>query len=315
MRTILVDSATDNYIESVLTSYHQRSVVAEELLGFMDVLQEFAVSVELGTPSLIDLCGTGGDGKNTFNISTTTAFVVAGAGIPVAKHGNSAFSSSVGSSDVLKALGIQLHNDQLLLGEDLEVHGICFLHAPFFHPKLKNLAAVRRKLGHSTIFNLLGPLLNPASPRFQCLGVKSPDLIDLYGAILTSKGVQFSVIHSVDGYDEISLTGDFVVATAIGRRVYSPEELGLLRCRSDALEAPDSVTGAAELVERILQGQGTKAQEVVVIANAGFAIRTYNPGLSIQDALECARSSLASGRAYSALTGLRTKCVDPAVRL
>jgi anthranilate phosphoribosyltransferase len=311
MRTLLAEISNEEYVLSVLTSYHQRGVVAEELLGFWDILQGVSVSVDLGTSSFIDLCGTGGDGKNTFNISTTTAFVVAGAGIPVAKHGNNAFSSSVGSSDVLKALGVQLHDDPYRLRGDLESCGSCFLHAPFFHPKLKGFAILRRKLGHSTIFNLLGPLLNPANPRYQCIGVRSPDLIDLYCSVLGSKGVQFSVVHSLDGYDEISLTGDFVVATLGSRQVYSPEQLGLLRCCSEDLKAPDSVERAAELIESILQRQGTESHEAVVIANAGFAIRTYYPELSVQDALDCARSSLASGRAYSVLSGLRRGCIDP----
>jgi anthranilate phosphoribosyltransferase len=203
------------------------------------------------------------------------------------------------------ALGVQLHSASSRLKRDLEEHGICFLHAPFFHPGLKGLASVRRKLGHPTIFNLLGPLLNPAKPRFQCLGVKSPDLIDLYSSVLTSKGVLFSIVHSFDGYDEISLTGDFVVASSAAREVYNAEQLGLLRCRSEDLKAPDSVKGAAELIERILKSQGTNTHEAVVIANAGFAIRTYRPEMSIKDALDCARNSLASGRAYSVLTGLR----------
>jgi len=305
MRSMLADSNNYEYITSVLTKYHKHGVSADEVLGFLDALEEVALSVTLENPSVIDLCGTGGDGKNTFNISTTTAFVVAGAGCPVAKHGNSAFSSSVGSSDVLVELGVQLHKDPSCVRRDLADHGICFLHAPFFHPELKYFAPVRKKLGHSTIFNLLGPLLNPAKPRFQCLGVKSADLIDVYTDVLKNKGMQFSVIHSFDGYDEISLTGDFIVASSLGREVYSPQQLGFLKCRSEDLRAPDTAKGAAELIESILQRQGTSAHEAVVVANAGFAIRTLRPELSVQDAFDCARSSLISGRAYSVLAGLR----------
>lgn len=305
MRTMLTEGTSDQYITRVLTTYHEQGVSAEELLGFLDALGEVALPVTLENSAVIDLCGTGGDGKNTFNISTTTAFVVAGAGIPVAKHGNSAFSSSVGSSDVLLALGIRLHSDPVDVIRDLAEHGICFLHAPFFHPRLKGLAAIRKKLGHSTIFNLLGPLLNPVRPRFQCLGVKSPDLIDIYTNVLTERGCQFSVTHSLDGYDEISLTGDFIVASNSGREVFSPEKLGLLKCRAEDLSVPDSTKGAAELIECILKCKGTRAQEAVVIANAGFAIRTYRPELSTQEALDCARISLASGRAHSVLAGLR----------
>jgi len=305
MRSMLADHKNDDYIKSLLAHYYQRGVTGSELLGFLDALEEVAIPVNLENSSVIDLCGTGGDGKNTFNISTTTAFVVAGAGIPVAKHGNSAFSSSVGSSDVLVALGVQLHNDPSHVRRDLAEHGICFLHAPFFHPDLKGLSAVRKQLGHPTVFNLLGPLLNPARPCFQCLGVKSSDLIDLYADVFESKGVQFSIIHSLDGYDEISLTGEFIVASSAAREVYRPEELGLSRCRAEDLRAPDSSQGAAEVIERILSGQGTRAHEEVVIVNAGFAIRTYRSELSIQEALDCARSSLSSGRAYSVLKGLR----------
>jgi anthranilate phosphoribosyltransferase len=305
MRTMLAEGTSDQYIMRILTNYYEQGVGVDEMLGFLDALEEVAVSVNLKNASVIDLCGTGGDGKNTFNISTTAAFVVAGAGIPVAKHGNSAFSSSIGSSDVLMALGVQLNKEISDVARDLADHGICFLHAPFFHPRLKGLAAIRKKLGHATIFNLLGPLLNPVKPRFQCLGVKSPDLIDIYTNVLKDRGVQFSVIHSFDGYDEISLTGEFLVASSKASEVYSPEQLGLLKCRAEDLRAPESLTEAAELIENVLQCKGTREQEAVVTANAGFAISTYRPELSIQDALDCARRSLASGRAYSVLTSLR----------
>jgi len=228
----------------------------------------------------------------------------------VAKHGNSAFSSSIGSSDVLKALGIPLLSNPSQLKKNVDDVGICFLHAPFFHPSLKGLASVRKKLGHATIFNILGPLLNPASPQFQCLGVKSQDLVGLYRDVLNRTDVRFSVVHSVDGYDEISLTDEFIVASKNEFEVFQPEKLGMPRFLPEDLYAPNSPKEAAQLIENILQDRGTEAQNAVVVANAGFAIRTYRPELSIQDALGFARESLVSGQGYRVLCALRKSSAE-----
>jgi anthranilate phosphoribosyltransferase len=304
MRRILDEETNIDFIKDVLTYYYNHGVTAEELSGFTDALQEVAVHVDLGQP-VLDLCGTGGDGKNTFNISTTAAFVVAGAGIPVAKHGNSAFSSAIGSSDVLKSLGVDLIGDENVLRSNLERAGICFLHAPLFYPSLKRLAPLRKQLGHPTILNLLGPLLNPARPKYQCLGVKTLDLINLYAEVLSNRGTSYALLHSLDGYDEISLTGDFVVATANGNKVWRCEEVGLSKYEPMELVAPATANQAANLIRDILTNRAPASCRDVVIANAAFAIRTFRGSdASIADAIEEARGSITSGNAFHVLKRL-----------
>ncbi len=291
-------------IAAVLTLFAQRGNSVEELRGFRCALLEAAQSVNLSEYQAIDVCGTGGDGKNSFNISTLAAFVVAGAGFKVAKHGNYAASSSCGSSNLLEALGIPFHSSEADLRKDLDRAGICFLHAPLFHPALKHLAPIRKGLGFRTIFNLLGPLVNPAKPKFRFVGVASPGIQRLVATLLAEEQEAFKVVHSFAGHDEIALAGAWKENSLEMERVYTSEIFGIADVDSQELRACIDLATLVKDAVDILQGKGSSARMQVVCANAASAIHLINGG-SLRDCFETAQASLQSGRAYMVLQKVR----------
>jgi len=307
-REILVNIAEGKYnpnqIASFLTVFIMRSITVDELQGFRDALLDLCVRVDFSDFETIDLCGTGGDGKDTFNISTLSSFVVAGAGVKVAKHGNYGVSSACGSSNVIEHLGYQFTNDIDTLKKQIEKAGICFLHAPLFHPAMKNVAPVRKDMGVKTFFNMLGPMVNPSFPQNQLVGVFSLELARLYGYLYQQSEKQYAILHSLDGYDEVSLTGDFKVITGSGERIMSPEDLGLSKLKAEELYGGSSVKEAAQIFMNILEGNGNEAQNQVVIANAGMAINCIKPGLTIEESIDLAKDSLLSKKALGSLKGL-----------
>ena len=305
-REILVNISNNQYneaqIASFITVYLMRSISVEELQGFRDALLEMCVSVDLEGRETIDIVGTGGDGKNTFNISTLSSVVVAGAGYQVSKHGNYGVSSSCGSSNVLEYLGYKFTNDTDALRRQLDQADICFFHAPFFHPAMKTVAPIRRQLGVKTFFNMMGPLVNPAQPKYQMLGVYSLELGRLYQYIYqqhTDKEV--SIIYAMDGYDEISLTGPVKLRTRHSEKVLTPEDLGQSTLHPSVLYGGETVAEAAKIFTDVLEGKGTPEQESVVLANAGVAISCLRPDLSIEACVDQARESLQSKRALQKL--------------
>jgi len=297
----------DAQVAAFLTIYMMRSIRVEELEGFRDAMLELCLPLDLRAYNAMDLCGTGGDGKNTFNISTLASFVVAGAGQPVAKHGNSGVSSVCGSSNLLQYFGYEFTNDIDDLRRSLEDSNICFLHAPLFHPAMKNVAPIRRDLGVKTFFNMLGPMVNPSFPNIQLVGVFSLELARLYGYLYQRSGKQFIILHAMDGYDEISLTGSFKMITNRGEQILQPADLGVQQVDSGAIHGGETIQESARIFEAILRGEGTNAQNDVVLANAGMALSCANPELSLPDAIAQARESLESGKALKAFKKLLNK--------
>src|SRR4029077_1413721 len=263
-REVLSNISRGQYNESEITSFItvflMRSITIDELQGFRDALMELAVKADLEGYDVIDIVGTGGDGKNTFNISTLACFIVAGAGQMVAKHGNYGATSISGASNVMEQLGYKLGNDPAKLKNELEKSNICFLHAPLFHPALKAVGGIRKNLGIRTFFNMLGPLVNPASPKFQLIGVYNLEMARVYSYLLQKSGSSFAIIHSLDGYDELSLTGDARVITNDGDRMMTPEILGKLMVSPSDIYGGNSVEEAARIFQQILKGKGTWAQ-------------------------------------------------------
>jgi anthranilate phosphoribosyltransferase len=227
--------ANNSHIASFLTTYMIKSITADELEGFRDAMLDLALTVDLSEFSPMDVCGTGGDGKDTFNISTTSSFVVAGAGQRVAKHGNHGVSSSVGSSTVLEYLGVKFSNDENYLKAKIEEAGICFLHAPLFHPAMRFVGPIRKELGMKTFFNMLGPILNPAQVKKQVTGVYNQEILGIYADLFQKMEGNFGVLFGLDGYDEISLTSDFELITNRGKEIFSPEQMGFTKCKQEDL--------------------------------------------------------------------------------
>ncbi|MDE7238009.1 MAG: anthranilate phosphoribosyltransferase [Paramuribaculum sp.] len=303
-REVLLNIADGRYndaqLAAFMTVFLMRSITVDELAGFRDALLERRLPVELGVDRCIDIVGTGGDGKNTFNISTATCFVVAGTGRKVVKHGNYGATSVSGASNVLEHHGVKFSSDMSILRRSLDESGVAYLHAPFFSPALKSVAPVRKALAVRNFFNMLGPLVNPMIPRFQLLGVYDLKLMRLYNYIAQSEGINCTIVHSLDGYDEISLTAPFMTTGPDGDRLYSAADLGLSEARPDELSGGDSVAEAAAVFDAVLGGVATPAQENCVVANAAFAIRTLEPEVSLADAVAEARESIRSGRAAEA---------------
>ena len=287
------------------TVFRMRSIKVEELEGFRDAMLDLCVKVDLGDFDPIDLCGTGGDGKNTFNISTLSTFVAAGAGVKVAKHGNYGVSSSVGSSNVLEYLGIKFTNETQVLRNCMEASGICIMHAPLFHPAMKNMAPVRKELGVKTFFNMLGPMVNPSFPHKQLVGVYSLELARLYAYLYQNSGKRFVILHALDGYDEISLTGNFKMMSDMAEKTLSPSDIGKNWVTQEDISGGDSIEESAKIFMDILKGKGTKAQNQVVIANAGMAIYCANPSMSLMDSQLKAEESLQSGAALKSFEILK----------
>lgn len=307
-RQILISIAEGAYnnsqITAFLTVYMMRSISLEELEGFRMALLELCRAVDLSEFNAIDLCGTGGDEKNTFNISTLAAFITAGAGIRVTKHGNYGVSSGCGSSNVLEALGIRFSNESDFLKRCVEQAGICILHAPLFHPAMKNVAPIRRELGVKTFFNMLGPLVNPAFPKYQLTGVFNLELARLYYYLFQNTETQFTVLHDLNGYDEISLTGPSKVYTNRGELILSAEDFGVTPHTPEAIAGGETVASSAALFLDLLHNKGTEAQVNVVCANAGMAIATVEKTTPLQG-FEKAKEALLSGSALKAFKKLQ----------
>ena len=291
-------------IAAFITVYLMRSITIDELQGFRDGLLELCVPVHLNGYETIDIVGTGGDGKNTFNISTLACFIVAGAGQKVAKHGNYGASSMSGASNVMENLGYRFKNNNDSLKREVDEAGICFMHAPLFHPALKTVAGIRKALGMRTFFNMLGPMVNPAAPAYQLVGVFSLEMARIYNYLLQQSGRPFTIIHSLDGYDEISLTSDTKVITAGGETIRTPESLGKRLVSATDITGGNSAEEAARLFLKIIRGEGSWAQNAVVLANAALALQGSGAYPAYDGAYSAAVESLESGRAYGAFQKL-----------
>jgi anthranilate phosphoribosyltransferase len=294
----------EHEITAFMTVYLMRSVTIEELQGFRDALLDLCVPVTLDGHDVLDIVGTGGDGKNTFNISTLACFIVAGAGQKVAKHGNYGASTISGASNVMENLGYRFKNDNSRLQQELETANICFLHAPLFHPALKVVGPIRKNLGMRTFFNMLGPMVNPANPAYQLVGVYNLEMARIYNYLLQETGGRFTIIHSLDGYDEISLTSDAKVISNEGERLYTPEQLGKRMVSQSDLYGGQTVEEAAKLFRNILNGKGTWAQNAVVLANAALALQSTGKYGDYESAYAAAVESLESGKARACLDTL-----------
>jgi anthranilate phosphoribosyltransferase len=305
---VLVNIAKGEYntsqIAAFLTVYMMRSITIEELEGFRNALLELCLAVDLSAYNPIDLCGTGGDGKDTFNISTLASFVTAGAGVKVTKHGNYGVSSKCGSSNVMEFLGIKFSNEAGFLEKSIDQAGICVLHAPLFHPAMKNVAPIRRELAVKTFFNMLGPMVNPAFPKNQMVGVFNLELARLYGYLYQNTDKNFTVLHALDGYDEISLTGATKTISNHSEGILIPEDFGVNGVRQSEIAGGESIEESAKIFMDILKGNGTEAQNNVVCANAGVAIATVS-GLTPKEGFDKAKESLLTGKGLNALIKLQ----------
>ncbi len=308
-KVILMEIASGKFnssqIASFMTAFIMRNITLEELMGFRDALLALCIKVDLSEFNPMDVCGTGGDGKNTFNISTLTSFVAAGAGIPIAKHGNYGVSSVSGSSNVMEYLGIAFETNTEKLKSQLKAANICYLHAPLFHPALKNVGPVRKEMGVRTFFNMLGPLVNPAQPKVQMTGVFSAELARMYQYLLQQEHGQYSIVYALDGYDEITLTDNTKVVSNLGERIFTPQQFGLSSITATDLYGGDSVEEAAKIFMDVLQAKGTTAQHNAVLANASLAIKTYHPEKSFEETLAMANASLFEQRALACFNTLK----------
>ena len=309
-KEILINIAAEKYndahLASFMTVFMMRPITVEELSGFRDALKELAIKVDLSDFNTIDIVGTGGDGKDTFNISTLTSFIVAGTGQKVAKHGNYSVSSQSGSSDMLESFGYTFTNDESILKQQLETANICFLHAPKFHPAMKAVGPTRKALKLKTFFNMLGPLVNPSSPQNQLLGTFNLEVARLYNYILQDEGSNYGIVHALDGYDEISLTSGFKLFTKKGEQLITPEELGFKNLSQSEIHGGNSVADAAEIFKTIIEGNGTDAQNNVVLTNAAFALTIVDENKSFLDAFSEAKESLFGLKAKECLKKIIT---------
>jgi anthranilate phosphoribosyltransferase len=306
-RQVLVDLASGKYNPSqttaFMTVYMMRSITVDELQGFRDAMLELCIRADFDQP-VMDVCGTGGDGKNTFNMSTLSSFVVAAAGQPVAKHGNYGVSSACGSSNVLEYFGYKFTNDITALKKSLDRANICFMHAPLFHPAMKNVAPIRKELGVKTFFNMLGPMVNPAFPKRQLVGVFSLELARMYGYLYQNTNKDFLIVHSLDGYDEVSLTGPFKFFNNEGEKIITPTELGLKDLKYADIKGGETVEESAKIFMNVLENKGTDAQKNAVIANAAMALYAANRKHGLVNSVAKAKEALESGRALKAFKSL-----------
>ncbi|KQS92147.1 anthranilate phosphoribosyltransferase [Chryseobacterium sp. Leaf394] len=307
-KAIMIEIAQNKFnateVTAFISIFLMRNITLEELEGFRQALLTMAVEVSIEAENTIDIVGTGGDGKNTINISTLASFVVAGAGQKVTKHGNYGASTITGSSNVLEALGYQFKKTSEELNQDLEKANICFLHAPYFHPALQSVGALRKSLGLRTFFNLLGPLVNPAKTQFSVIGVYNLEIARIYQYLLQKDSCDFILVHGLDGYDEISLTGDSKIITKDGEEIYSSKDLGFNPVDPQNIAGGSTIQESAELFKNILEGNGSADQNAVVVANAAVALyHTKNWG-SYSDCRLLAQESLESGKALISLSNL-----------
>lgn len=307
-KKVLIDIASEKYndahLASFMTVFMMRPITVDELSGFRDALKELSIKIDLSDYNTIDIVGTGGDGKDTFNISTITSFIVAGTGQKVAKHGNYSVSSQSGSSDMLASFGYQFTNDESTLRAHLENANICFLHAPKFHPAMKAVGPTRKALALKTFFNMLGPLVNPSSPKNQLLGTFNLEIARLYNYILQEEDINYGIIHALDGYDEISLTNGFKLFTKNGEQIVNPEDLGQKRIQQSEIFGGNSVSDAAKIFKTIIEGNGTEAQNNVVLTNAAFALKIIDETKSFETAFSQAKDSLFGLKAKQTLEKL-----------
>lgn len=304
MKTILVGITHSEYpneqITALLTCLQMRGVTVEELLGFRDGILETGVPVPLDCERYIDVVGTGGDRKNTFNISTTSCFVIAGAGYKVAKHGNYAATSTSGASNVIAQHGVRFTDNLDQLNRCMDEVGIVYLHAQLFAKAMKFVGPIRKALPFPTIFNLLGPLVNPSQPSCQLLGVANLDQMRLYNSVYQKLGIDYGIVNSIDGYDEISLTGDFKVTTNNYERIFRPQDLGFECAKPEELVAGATEMEAKEIFDSVLENRALPAQKNIVLANAGFGIQVLEKGQkSIEECIAIARESIDSGAALN----------------
>lgn len=297
---IVKGDVPDTQVSALITSFLMRSISVDEILGFRDALLEMRVNVDLSEFAPLDIVGTGGDGKNTFNISTTSCFVVAGAGYNVVKHGNYGATSISGASNVIEQQGVRFTTDNNVLRKSLEESHIAFLHAPLFSPALKAVAHVRKSLGVRNFFNVLGPLVNPAQPKYQMLGVYNLAMLRLYSYIYQEENKRFCIVHSLDGYDEISLTSQFKVVSNSGEQILMPSDIGFARLNDEDLYGGDTPKIAAQIFRNVLNANATDAQMKVVLVNAAFGIQTIEQTKSIEECIEIARDSLYGKKALKA---------------
>lgn len=310
-KQILIEIAQEKFnaahVASFLTVFQMRPISTEELQGFQDALLELCLKIDLSDYDSVDLCGTGGDGKDTFNISTLAAVVVAGAGYNVTKHGNYGVSSVCGSSNVLEKLGYKFTNKEDNLKRELDQHKLCFLHAPLFHPAMKAVGAIRRDLGVRTFFNLLGPLVNPVQPKQQMVGVSNLEIVRLYQYVLQQTDKEFAIVHALDGYDEVSLTGNFKIITPKSEVLLTAQEIGQNNQNAKDLSGGSTIEAAAKIFSNILEGKGSTAQNQVVCTNAGIAIQRFKPQKALEDCIREAEEALLSQKAFQNFKGLLEK--------
>ena len=304
LKDIALEKYNDAHLASFMTVFMMRPITVDELAGFRDALKELAIKVDLSDFNTIDIVGTGGDGKDTFNISTLTSFVVAGTGQKVAKHGNYSVSSQSGSSDMLASFGYEFTNDEDILKNHLDKANICFLHAPKFHPAMKAVGPTRKALKLKTFFNMLGPLVNPSSPKNHMLGTFNLEVARLYNYILQDEDINYGIIHALDGYDEISLTSGFKMFTKKGEQLINPEDIGQKRILQSEIFGGNSVADAAKIFKAILEGEGTESQNNVVLTNAAFALKIVDDKIAFSTAFELAKASLFGGKAKECLNKL-----------
>ena len=300
-KKVLVDLTSGKFNASqttaFMTVYMMRSITVDELQGFRDAMLELCLRVEFDQP-VMDVCGTGGDGKNTFNLSTLSSFVVAAAGQPVAKHGNYGVSSPCGSSNIMEYFGYKFTNDIDALRKSLDQANICFMHAPLFHPAMKNVAPIRKDLGVKTFFNMLGPMVNPAFPTRQLVGVFSLELARQYGYLYQNTSKDFVVLHSVDGFDEVSLTGPIKVFDNGGEKMLTPDDLGLPVLHYADIGGGQTIEDSAKIFLSVLEGRATAPQKQAVIANAAMALYAASQKEGLRSAVRRATEALESGNAY-----------------
>lgn len=300
MTNIAAGKYNNEQISAFVSVFLMRSIELDEVIGFREALLNTAVKINLSEFNPIDIVGTGGDGKNTFNISTAACFTLAGAGYKVAKHGNYGATSVSGSSNALEYYGAKFTTDENIIKKSLDQSGFAYLHAPIFNPAMKNVAVVRKNLGVRTFFNVLGPLISPVQPKFQSLGTYNLKMMRLYNYIYQNLGINYSIVHSLDGYDEISLTGTFKVTTNKGEQVLTPDMIGLKKVEQSDLFGGETVDKAAQIFINILENRASEAQKNTVLANAAFAIQTIEPQKSIEECIQIAKESLESGKAKEA---------------
>ena len=294
----------EHEVTSFVTVFLMRRITIDELMGFRDALLSLAVKVDVGVENAIDIVGTGGDGKDTFNISTLSSFIVAGAGQPVVKHGNYGASTVSGSSNVMEQLGYTFKNEEALLAKEVHEAGICFLHAPLFHPALKSVGPLRRNIGIRTFFNMLGPIVNPVQPKYQLIGVYNLEMARIYNYVLQLLNKEFTLIHSLDGYDEISLTADTKIITNKGEFIMTPYQLGKKKVFAKELYGGATVQEAATIFKHIIEGKGTWSQNAVVLANSAMALQITGQYDNYEMAYQAAVESLESGAANNCLKKL-----------